>query len=461
MTAITKQIEQQRQFFLSGQTRAVSYRITQLKKIQQVLQAHEDELNEAIYKDFGKSAFETYLTELALVYQEINHFIRKIGKWSKKQRVGTSMAHFPGKSYRLPEPLGVTLVIGAWNYPYQLSLLPAITAIAAGNTVILKPSELPTHAAGMLAKIVNENFDPGFFHVIEGGVPETQALLSERFDKIFFTGSTAVGRIVYEAAAKHLTPVTLELGGKSPTFVLADCNIEMAAKRIVWAKFLNAGQTCVAPDYILVEESIEETLAEALKKELAAYPQQAEALPEHYLQIINTRNFDRLVGLINPAKVSYGGQSNREKRFIPPTLLQKVAFSDPVMQEEIFGPILPIIAFRDLDQAIAAVKKYPKPLSCYIYSSRKRNIEKILGELSFGGGCVNDSLMHLANSNLPFGGVGHSGMGSYHSKAGFDTFTHYKSILHKGTFFEPKLKYAPYTEGKRRLVQKLLGIKNK
>lgn len=427
-----------------------------MKTIKKVLLENESLLYKAIYDDFGKSEFETYATELSLIYHELNLFIKKTKKWSKPKRVASGLANFPAKSYIIPEPLGTTLVIGAWNYPFQLSLIPAITSLAAGNTVILKPSELPNQTSKVMAKIINENFPKNYFCVIEGGVKETSELLEHRFDKIFFTGSIPVGKIIYQAAAKHLTPVTLELGGKSPIFVLADTDIKMTAKRVVWAKFLNAGQTCVAPDYILVDKKIENNFLEAMKHEIDEHYKNIEDINENYLRIINNANFDRLSELIDPDKIYCGGKMNKEKRFISPTILQNISFKDEVMKDEIFGPILPVIAFDNLYKAIKLVKDRPKPLSCYIYSKNRKSINKLLHEVSFGGGAVNDSIRHLANSNLPFGGVGFSGIGSYHGKYGFDTFFHQKSILDKLFWLEFNIKYSPYSLKKLKLLKWLL-----
>ncbi|MBU2951358.1 aldehyde dehydrogenase [Tamlana agarivorans] len=453
---ITDLLQQQQNFFDSNATKSVAFRIEQLKKLKGVLKSNEDLLYQAIYEDFGKSEFETYTTELAIIYHEISSYIKNTPKWSKRKNVATNLVNFPAKSYILPEPLGTTLVIGAWNYPYQLSLLPALTALAAGNTVILKPSELPKNTARVLAELINSNFPSHYFYVVEGGIEETTELLKHRFDKIFFTGSTTVGRIIYQAAANHLTPVILELGGKSPTFVLKDTNIQMTAKRIVWAKFLNAGQTCVAPDYILVDKSIEVAFLEALKVEIEKHYKASHSETPNYLKIINASNFERLMKLIDQYKLYYGGYSNKEERFISPTVLHNVSFEDEVMQDEIFGPILPVISFNDLDEAIQLVKNKPRPLSCYIYSKSNNSIKKILKEVSFGGGAVNDSLMQLTNSKLPFGGVGFSGMGAYHGKTGFDAFSHQKSILHKRFWLEPKTKYSPYTKMKLRMVKWLM-----
>jgi aldehyde dehydrogenase (NAD+) len=444
-------------FFKSNKTKDISFRIKQLKKIKQVLKENEAHLFQAIEADFGKSSFETYATEFSLTYHEINQFIKKIGNWSARKRVWTGLANFPAKSYILAEPLGTVFVIGAWNYPYQLSLLPAITAIAAGNTVILKPSELPARTSSILAEIINKNFPPEFFCVVEGGVAETTELLDQKFDKIFFTGSTAVGKIIYQAAAKHLTPVTLELGGKSPTFILPDADLKMAAKRIIWAKFLNAGQTCIAPDYIIAHESIRQDLLTEFTKELKSQYAVTSTKEEHYVQIINDANFNRLQQLIDPEKLFYGGVQNAKERFISPTILTDIDFNHPIMEDEIFGPILPILAYSNLSETIARVKEKPKPLSCYIYGKNRKQVKQILNELSFGGGAINDSVMHITNSNLPFGGVGQSGMGSYHGKVGFDSFTHFKSIIDKPNWFEMSIKYPPYSDFKLKLIKWFMG----
>ncbi|MBT3622363.1 MAG: aldehyde dehydrogenase [Flavobacteriales bacterium] len=453
---IPKIIQQQKSFFNSSSTKEVNLRIETLKKLKLILKENEEKLYTAIYTDFKKSQFETYLTELSLIYNELNNAIRNLKKWSKKKRVSTNLANFPAKSYIIPEPLGTVLVISAWNYPYQIALIPAISAIAAGNTVVIKPSEIPNNTSKVLSELINSNFDENYLTVIEGGVETTTELLQQKWDKIFFTGSTNVGRIVYKAAADKLTPVTLELGGKSPTFIFKDCDIKLTAKRIVWAKFLNAGQTCIAPDYLLVEEEIKEKLLVALKEELEnTFPKKTE-IQENYVQIINERNFQRLTNLIPKDKICYGGEHSAKTRIISPTLLDNISFDDNIMKEEIFGPILPIISFENLDSVIEKVKEREKPLTLYIYSKSKKIIQKILYEISFGGGAINESLVHISNPNLPFGGVGASGIGNYSFKAGFDAFTHYKSILHKSFLFEPNIKYTPFTKWKRQILKFLL-----
>ena len=449
-------VSEQKSFFNSNKTKEVQFRIETLTKLKRILKANEDKLYTAIYDDFKKSKFETYIAELALIYNELNDAIKNLKHWSKQKRVRTNLANFPAKSYIIPEPLGTVLVISAWNYPYQLALIPAISAIAAGNTVVIKPSEIANNTSKILAELINSNFEKNHLTVIEGGIKTTTELLQQKWSKIFFTGSTSVGRIIYKAAAENLTPVTLELGGKSPTFVLADCNIKITAKRIVWAKFFSAGQTCIAPDYLLVDKSIEIKLLEALQKEIEEFYPQSEHINENYVQIVNNKNFDRLKQLIPTERIYYGGETNSENRSISPTLLHNISFEDNIMKDEIFGPLLPIISFDDLDDVIKKVKEKEKPLSLYIYSKNKKIIKNILHKISFGGGAINESLVQTSNPNLPFGGVGASGIGNYHSKAGFDTFTHYKSILHKTSCFEPNIKYRPYNKLKSKIVKFLL-----
>lgn len=448
-------LQAQTAFFNSNKTKDLSFRVAQLRALENLLRSNEKQLYEAIYADFKKSEFETYATELSMLYHDIDEACRKLRKWSRGRRVHTNLANQPGKSFIKAEPYGNCLVIGAWNYPYQLSLAPAIAAIAAGNTVILKPSELAAHSSAKMADLINQHFDPGFFHVVQGAVAETTALLEEKFDKIFFTGSVPVGRIVYQAAAKHLTPVTLELGGKSPAIVMADCNLKVTARRIVWGKFLNAGQTCVAPDYVLVDASIEQPLLLALKEQIKAFDYSLSN--GNYVQIINQRNFERLKALIDPAKIYCGGQSNAAERTIEPCLLSGVHDDDPVMQDEIFGPLLPVIPFNTLDEAIAKVKSKPKPLACYVFSSKAKHIRMLMNRLSFGGGAVNDTIMHITNSRLPFGGVGNSGMGNYHGEAGFKAFSHYKSVLYKPYQMETRIKYPPYSSGKLKWIKRMMG----
>ena len=449
-------LDKQRLFFETDKTKDVHFRVAQLKKLKTVLKHSEQRLYDAIYKDFKKSEFETYVTELSQIYHELNVLLKKINTWSKKKRVSTNLINLPGRSYIIPEPLGCVLVIGAWNYPYYLSLVPVVSALGAGNTVILKPSEMPSNTAKVMSEIINSNFDTEVLTVVEGGVPETTELLKNRFDKIFFTGSTSIGKIIYKAAAENLTPVTLELGGKSPAFILSDCDIQTSVKRIVWSKYLNAGQTCVAPDYLLIDQAIENLFLEALKKEIDLRHNHTEDIQENYVQIIDYKNYERLEALLDTKKLAYGGVTDRSKRYIGPTVLKDVSFEDEIMRSEIFGPILPIISFNDLDSAIQQVKNHDKPLSLYIYSKNTKSIKHILSSISFGGGMINDGVAHLSNSSLPFGGVGTSGIGNYHGKAGFDTFSHQKSIIHKNFWIEPSIKYLPFSKWKQKVLKLLI-----
>lgn len=448
-------IQSQRTFFNSNATKSIAFRLTQLQKLEDTIRQNEKLLTDAIYKDFKKSAFETHISELAHVYADIKQAKRKLKKWAKKRRVKTNLLNQPAESYIIPEPLGVSLIIGAWNYPYLLTLAPMVPAIAAGCTIILKPSELTINTSNALALLLNASFPAEYIKVIEGGIPETTALLNQKFDKIFFTGSVPVGKIVYQAAAKNLTPATLELGGKSPAFIIADCNQKIAAKRLIWGKFLNAGQTCIAPDYLLVDEKIVEEFKDLLKQELEKSNYGIEN--ENYVQIINDKNFERLKGLIDQAKVITGGQTDATRRWIAPTLMDGISFDDKIMQDEIFGPILPILTYQNLDEAITQVKAKPKPLACYVFTESKTIKHKITSELSFGGGTINDVLLHITNPNFGYGGVGESGLGAYHGEAGFKAFSHYKSIIDRPTLFELPLKYFPRTERKVKILKRILG----
>ncbi|MBC7556943.1 MAG: aldehyde dehydrogenase [Chryseobacterium sp.] len=447
-------LNSQKTFFNTQQTKDIDFRKKNLQKLKDLLKNNEQFLLEGIAKDFGKSKFDTILTEISFVKKDIEYYIKNLSSLSKPKKVWTNIVNQLGNSKIYPEPLGSTFVIGAWNYPYQLSLSPMVAAMAAGNTCILKPSEISFHSSAAMAKIINENFPSNYLFVAEGGVPETTELLKLRFDKIFFTGSTAVGRIVYQAAAKNLTPVTLELGGKSPAIVSKKADLDIAAKRIVWGKFLNAGQTCVATDYILVESSVKDELIKNLKKYLEKFSYTEGS--EQYTQIINDRNFERLIRLIDPKKVIYGGKMDASKRYIEPTLMENVTWEDEVMQEEIFGPILPILTFTKFEDALAKIAAHEKPLAAYLFTDNESEMELFTQRISFGGGCINETVMHLGNDNLPFGGVGNSGIGHYHGKFGFDAFSHQKSVLSKSTWGEPDLKYPPYTESKMKLIRKLI-----
>ena len=447
-------LQQQKTFFNSHATKDLNFRKAQLQKLKKVVKSNEKLLYNAIYQDFGKSEFETFGTEISFVYKDIDYYLKNLKSFAKPKSVLTNIVNQMGSSKIVFEPLGNCLVIGAWNYPYQLTLTPVIAAIAAGNTCMIKPSELPENTMKAMAKLINENFDPQFLYVVEGGVEETTAILKLRFDKIFFTGSPRVGKIVYKAAAEHLTPVTLELGGKSPAFVTEKADLQIAAKRIVWGKFINAGQTCVAPDYLYVAENIKAKFLKVLIEEIKKRNYTDNV--DHYCKIINERNFDRLEKMIDREKVVFGGETNREKRYISPTVLDHVTWEDAVMQEEIFGPILPILTYKNLETAMQTVVEGEKPLSAYLFSNDAKEQELFTEKLSFGGGCINDTLMHLSNDRLPFGGVGNSGIGHYHGKFGFEAFSHQKAILKKSNYLEPELKYPPYSDAKLNILKKLL-----
>lgn len=447
-------LQKQKDFFNTNATKDIHFRKQQLQKLKDQIKKNEKHLYDAIFKDLKKSAFETYSTELTFIYNEIDFFLKKLSSFAKPKKVKTNLSNQMGKSRIYYEPFGTTLIIGAWNYPYQLSIVPAISAIAAGNTVIIKPSEIAEHSARAMEDILNAIFPENFLKVINGGIPETTELLKLKFDKIFFTGSPKVGKIVYEAAAKNLIPVTLELGGKSPAIITDSAKLEVAAKRIVWGKFLNAGQTCIAPDYILVDKKVKPALLEKIKVQIEKSDYHEGA--EHYTNIINERNFERLTKMMDQKKVVVGGKTESQNLHIEPTVMDNVTWEDPVMQEEIFGPILPILTFDTFDDAINTVKAHEKPLSAYLFSENQQEKTKFVDQLSFGGGCINDTLMYMINPSLPFGGVGNSGFGSYHGFFGFETFSHKKAVLEKATWGEPNWKYPPYNEGNKNILKKIL-----
>jgi NAD-dependent aldehyde dehydrogenases len=446
--------QSQKDFFNSHRTKNVAFRKDTLVQLKDLLKANEDQLYEAIYKDFRKGKFDTFLTELNLVYNEIDFFLKNLDKLSKPKKVKTALSLQPGKSRIHYDPLGTTLVIGAWNYPYQLTLSPMVSAIAAGNTCIIKPSELPENTMHLLADLINDNFPSNYLYVVQGGIPETTELLKLRFDKIFFTGSPKVGKVVYEAAAKNLVPVTLELGGKSPAIVTESADLDVAAKRLIWGKFLNGGQTCIAPDYMLVEESVKPKLLSLIKEKLQEINYSDGA--EHYTSIINKRNFDRVLGLIDESKVIYGGNYNAKSLYIEPTIMDNVSWEDPVMKEEIFGPVLPVISFSNYDDVLKKIIEGEKPLAAYLFTNKEEEKDKLLNLVSFGGGCINDTLMHITSDYLPFGGIGNSGIGNYHGEFGFLTFSHQKSVIEKTTWGEPDWKYPPYTDKKMHWLKKVM-----
>lgn len=449
-----KIFQSQKAFFNTHQTKDIAFRKQTLKQLKTVLKDNESRLYEAIYKDFRKSSFDAFLNELNLVYNELDFFLKNLDRLSKPKKVKTALSLQPGKSHIYYDPLGVTMVIGAWNYPYSLTLIPMISSIAAGNTCIVKPSELPENTMHLLSELINSNFPSNYLFVAEGGIPETTALLKLRFDKIFFTGSPKVGKIVYEAAAKNLVPVVLELGGKSPAIVTQTANLEVAAKRLIWGKFLNGGQTCIAPDYLLVEESVKPKLLQLMKEKLDEINYSDGA--DHYTSIINKRNFDRVLGLIDANKIYYGGKSNEQTLYIEPTILDKVSWDDAVMQEEIFGPVLPVIGFNNFDEILQKILEGEKPLAAYLFTKDETEKKRLLDLVSFGGGCINDTLMHITSDYLPFGGIGNSGIGNYHGEFGFLSFTHQKSVVEKTTWGEPDWKYPPYSNNKLQWMKRVI-----
>ncbi|WP_044209873.1 aldehyde dehydrogenase [Flammeovirga sp. OC4] len=450
---IKELVDNQRSYFKSNATRPVEFRIAQLLKLKELLLEYEDEMHEAIFKDFGKSKYENQLTEFFPLIDEINIAVKNLRKWVKHRKVSTNLINFPAKSYLVPEPLGVTLVIGAWNFPYNLSLTPLVGSMAAGNTTIVKPSELPVETSKIMAKIINENFDPAYICVVEGDIPETTAILAQRYDKIFFTGSPKVGKIVHKAAAEHLTNVTLELGGKNPVIFAKDCALKTSVKRMIWAKFVNSGQLCITADYALVHKDIKNEFLKIAVEEIKKHHFSKERA--NYVKIINHANLERLAKLIDPDKVYYGGKVDRDMRVVYPTIMTDVNLDDPVMQDEIFGPILPVIEYETMEEAFEIIKTFEKPLAAYLFSDSAENKDRFLHEIPFGGGCINDCVMQNTNPNLPFGGVGQSGMGRYHGKYSFECFSHFKAVLDKPTAIETNLKYYGYSEKKMKVFKML------
>lgn len=448
-------MEAQQTYFLSGATRSYEFRVEQLHRLKAAIQRYESEIMAALKQDLGKPDLEAYAGEVGFVYAELSHVLKELKTWMRPQRVSTPLTLQPGKSFVISEPLGKVLIISPWNYPFQLLIAPLIGALAAGNCAVLKPSELAPHTAQVVERLIGEIFAREYVAVVQGGVEASEALLARKWDHIFFTGSSSVGRIVARAAAEHLTPVTLELGGKSPCIVDRDTDLDVTARRVAWGKFFNAGQTCVAPDYLLVDAAVKEPLLERLIRQIGEFFGPDPAQSEDYARIISPRHFDRLVGLLAEGRLVIGGQHDRATRYIAPTIMDEPPLTAPVMQEEIFGPILPVLTYRTLDEAIHLVRQFPKPLALYLFSNSEATQQRILSELSFGGGCINNTLMHLSNPHLPFGGVGESGMGAYHGKFSFETFSHRKSIVQSSQGLDPKVVYQPY-KGKLKLVRMLL-----
>ena len=445
-TEINKIIEKQRIFYESGVTMEVEYRIKALRKLQKALLENESTIAQALGTDLGKSPEEGYMCETGIVLSEISYMLRHIRRFAKEKTVMTPLAQFASRSYKKPTPYGVVLIMSPWNYPLMLSLDPLVDAIAAGNTVVVKPSAYSPTTSKLLKKIIGQFFPEEYIAVVEGGREENTYLLDKKFDYIFFTGSKAVGQLVLEKAARYLTPVTLELGGKSPCIIDSSAKLELAARRIVFGKFLNCGQTCVAPDYILCHSSVKERFVECVKAEIQKqYGSDYQNNPL-YGKMISKRHFERVCGLIDSKKVVSGGRYDRDSLKIEPTVMTDVTWDDKVMGEEIFGPLMPVLIYENIEEVITKINSQDKPLALYIYSEDKALIKTITKRCNFGGGCVNDCIIHIATSNMGFGGVGESGMGSYHGKTGFDTFTHYKSIVDKKTWMDLPMRYQPYNK---------------
>lgn len=445
-----------RSSFDAGITRSYEWRAQQLRQLLRMVEESESEMVDALKQDLSKPYFEAWSAEPQFLKAELQLTLKKLKSWMKPKRVAASMAVHPARARIVPEPLGVALIIGAWNYPIQLSLAPLIGAIAAGNCAVVKPSELAPASSALQKRLIDKYMDRDCIRVIEGGVQETSALLEQRWDHIFYTGGGAVGRIVMAAASKHLAPVTLELGGKSPCIVDHDVDLDTAARRIVWGRFFNAGQTCVAPDYVLVHESLEQPLLERLKAVITEFYGEDPQRSPDYARIINTRHFERLSKLLTSGEVVTGGQTDAAQRYIAPTVLRGITGDEPVMADEIFGPILPVLKVANVDEAIRFVNQRPKPLALYIFTKDKTTSDRVVERTSSGGVCINDVISHMLPPDLPFGGVGASGMGSYHGKGSFNCFSHLKSVLDKPTFLDPPLRYPPYTEDKVKWVKRLL-----
>lgn len=441
---IRKLTECQKTFFHTHKTIDISYRITMLKKLKQSILAHEADISEALRTDLGKSETEAYMCETGLTLSELTYQIRHLKKWSRPKRHKTGLANFHAKSFTIPEPYGCVLIMSPWNYPFMLCMEPMIGAVAAGNCCVLKPSAYSPATSAVIKKIITEVFPEEYVAVVEGGRTENTALLEQRFDYIFFTGGVQVGRLVMEKAASRLTPVTLELGGKSPCIIDASCDLRLAAARLVFGKYLNCGQTCVAPDYALVDKKIKDAFLEQVKTQITKMFGKNPLENPDYGKIINRKHFDRINGLIDKNKIVFGGRVNAETLQIEPTVLDHITPEDAVMQEEIFGPVLPILTYETLDEAENFIREREKPLALYLFTKSKDAEKRFLKYVSFGGGCINDTIIHLATSEMGFGGVGNSGMGSYHGKKSFDTFSHEKSIVKKYCWIDMPMRYQPY-----------------
>ena len=451
---ISEIVARQRAYFLTGATRPLAFRLEALRRLRAALLANEALINDALQQDLNKTAMESYMCETGMVLEELRCHIRHLPQWLRAQRVPTPLAQFHARSFRSPEPHGLTLILSPWNYPIQLCLSPLIGAISGGNCAVVKPSAYAPATSAAIAKLLGETFPPEYIAVVEGGREENCALLEERFDYIFFTGSVAVGKTVMAAAAKHLTPVTLELGGKSPVIVDQTADLKLAARRIAFGKVLNAGQTCVEPDYLLLHRSVKEAFIAQFRAALDEFFPGGDmsSMPT----IISEKHYRRVKGLLDGQRALIGGETDDSRRFIAPTLLDETDPASPIMQEEIFGPVLPMVCFDALDEAIEFIRARPKPLALYLFTADRTAERRVLDSCAFGGGCINDTIIHLATTHMPFGGVGESGMGSYHGRQSFDTFTHWRSIVKKSTWLDLPMRYHPYSDKKLRLIRKFM-----
>ena len=450
---INSLVTRQRKYFQTGATLPVSVRITALRGLYTAIVKYENEIHDALKKDLGKSGFESYMCETGLVLEEISYMLKHIRRFAGEKRVRTPLAQFHSRSFKKPSPYGVTLIMSPWNYPFMLTLSPLVDALAAGNTAVVKPSAYSPNTSEILRKILSQCFDPQYVAVVTGGRAENTCLLREHFDYIFFTGSQTVGKEVMRNAAEYLTPVTLELGGKSPCIVDQTADIRLAARRIVFGKYLNCGQTCVAPDYIYCHRSVKDSLVKEIQRQIQLQYGEEPLHNPDYGKIINKKHFDRILGLIEEKKIVHGGNSDRDTLRIEPTVLDNVTFADPVMQEEIFSPLMPVLVFDSLDEAIAGINAMPHPLALYFFTSDKAAAKDVTSRCGFGGGCINDTIIHLATTEMGFGGFGESGMGAYHGKTGFDTFSHYKSIVDKKTWIDLPMRYQPYRKMHEKMVR--------
>lgn len=453
---LEKLVERQRAYFAEGKTLSVDMRLQALERLEKALREGEEELCRALKADLGKSRIESYMCEVGLTLSELGYVRRHLRSWSRNKRVRTPLAQFHARSFTVQEPYGVVLVMSPWNYPVLLTLEPLIGALAAGNCCVVKPSAYSPETSAVMAKLLRNIFPEEYVAVVEGGRQENQGLLAQKFDYIFFTGGVNVGKMVMEKASAHLTPVTLELGGKSPCIIDETANLKLAARRVAFGKYLNCGQTCVAPDYVLIDRKVKEHFLEYLKKEITQMYGESPLENPDYGKIINRKHFDRLLGLIDEKKLIFGGSRNEKTLQIAPAVLDGVVPEDAVMQEEIFGPLLPVITVDSMNEALAFVNSRPKPLAFYIFTQDKETERMFLRRASFGGGCVNDTIIHLATSEMGFGGVGNSGMGSYHGKKSFDTFSHEKSIVKKYNWIDLPMRYQPYTKKKEKMIRTFL-----